>query len=238
MAKIIVLSSDTPHHRYFINFLEQAGLPLAAYLFETEHAKAPFPTGPLFEEQELAFENANFFNNLPWDLPKNKVHFGSRINSPESLALLKEWQPDLGIVFGTGKLSPAVIRSFRDGLINVHRGITESYRGLDSDLWAIYHGDYDKLGVTIHRVAEALDTGSIVYQQRMPLKPGMRAWQIRYYTTIIATELVAQALQSYLAGKLPEQPQETQGRYYSFMPLDLKKIVANRFDDYCEALHA
>ena len=70
----------------------------------------------------------------------------------------------------------------------------------------------------------------------MPVRPGMRTWQIRYYTTLMATRLVGQALRAYLEGRLTERPQEFPGRYYSFMPLELKKGVACKFDRYCERL--
>ncbi len=235
MSKIVVLSTDTLHHRYFLNSLEAAGLPLQAYLFETERATPPFPVGPVFEAEEDAFERERFFVSIPAELQAEKIRTVDKANSPAGLELLRGLQPDLGVVFGTGKLSVEVIRSFRHGLINVHRGIAQAYRGLDSDLWAIYHGDYANLGVTIHRVEEALDTGDVVHQQSMPLHPGMRTSHIRYYTTLIATELVAQALRDYLAGNLAGQPQQQLGRYYSFMPLELKRWVAARFDRHCAA---
>ena len=233
MPKIVVLSTDTLHHRYFLNSLEAAGLPLQAYLFETEHATPPFPVGPVFEAEEDAFEREHFFVSVSTELQASKIRTVGKVNSAAGLELLRALQPDFGIVFGTGKLSAAVIRSFRHGLINVHRGIAQAYRGLDSDLWAIYHGDYTNLGVTIHRVEEALDTGDVVYQEKMPLRPGMRTSQIRYYTTLIATNLVVQALRDYLAGRLAGQPQQELGRYYSFMPLELKRWVTARFDRHC-----
>lgn len=238
MPGIVVLSTDTPHHRYFLNVLEDASVPLAGYLFETVGAQAPFATGPLFEEREEAFEKEHFFRVRPSTLRGEKVHAVDRCGSPEGLARLDAWQPDFGVVFGTGILPAAVVHRFRHGLVNVHRGISQAYRGLDSDLWAIYHGDYGNLGVTIHRVDGEVDTGPIVYQRRLALRRSMRAWQLRYHTTLIATDLVHRALDDYLHGRLACRPQEHRGRYYSFMPLDLKRIVAARFDRHCEALDA
>jgi methionyl-tRNA formyltransferase len=211
-------------------------VPLAAYLLETSPAQAPFATGPLFEAEENAFEMEHFFSALPAALNQEKAHYVDRCGSPQGLALLESLQPDFGVVFGARRLPAAVIGSVRDGLINVHRGISQAYRGLDSDLWAIYHGDYDNLGVTIHRVDESLDTGCIVYQQQLPLERSMRTWQLRYHTSVIATDLVHRALTDYLGGRLACRPQPQRGRYYSFMPLDLKRLVAAKFDRHCEQL--
>lgn len=236
MAGLVVLSTDTPHHRYFLNVLEREGAPLAAYLLETARVLAPFPTGPVFDAEEAAFEAARFFVDVPSQLMDDKVYRVERCDTPEALALLDRLQPDFGVVFGTGRLSPAVLSRFRDGLINVHRGISQVYRGLDSDLWAIYHGDYDNLGVTIHRVEPTLDTGPIVYQQQLRLDSSMRTYQIRYHTTVMATGLVLRALSDYMNGRLVSCPQPSRGRYYSFMPIELKKLVAARFDHHCERL--
>ena len=238
MSGIVVLSTDTPHHRYFINFLEQAGVPLAAYLFETKLAAPSFPVGPVFEEQEHAFEMAEFFRHVSSELDVKKLQLCESVGGFRAIELLEQLKPDFGVVFGTGKLPKKVIGMFRYGIINVHRGMSEGYRGLDSDLWAIYHGDYNSLGVTIHRVDESLDTGNVISHEQMALLPGMRVWQIRYYTTLIATRLVHHALKDYLSGSLKDRRQLAVGRYYSFMPLELKKVVAEKFNRYCDQLRA
>jgi methionyl-tRNA formyltransferase len=236
MKKIAVLSSDTAHHRYFLNSILKEGIPLAGCLFETKHVRAPFPTEPLFKAEEDAFEREYFFKEIPRELPKDLVSEGSSVNSAGSTEWIRALSPDFGVVFGTGKISKEVIQMFPDGLINVHRGIAEKYRGLDSDLWAIYHNDYGNIGVTIHKVATHLDTGDIVCQERMELKANMKTHQIRYYTSLIATELVTQSLKDYLAGSLRQKAQRKKGRYYSFMPLELKKIVNQKFNNHCEKL--
>lgn len=236
MPGLVVLSTDTAHHRYFVNRLERGGVPLRACLFETAHVQPPFATGPVFDAEQDAFEAAHFFADVPASLAEGKVHVVERCDTPPALALLDALQPDFGVVFGTRRLPPAVLARFRDGLINVHRGISQDYRGLDSDLWAIYHGDYGGLGVTIHRVEPTLDTGPIAGQARLRLDRAMRIHQLRYHTTVMATELVLQALTDYRLGRLACRPQERRGRYYSFMPLELKRLVAARFDRHCERL--
>ena len=55
------------------------------------------------------------------------------------------------------------------GTINIHRGYAQSYRGLDSDLWAIYNEEFDKIGVTLHYVDEKLDNGRIILKKRVEI---------------------------------------------------------------------
>jgi len=238
MSSIAILSTDTPHHRYFINVLLDGGVPLQGCVFETEYVQAPFATGPLFEEEEKAFEEGSFFENVSKELDRVAIHEVANINTPDGLEAIRSMAPTFAIVFGTRKLSPNVIDLFPNGLINVHRGIAQYYRGLDSDLWAIYHRDYGNIGVTIHKVDKELDTGAIAAQKRLVLDKTIRTHQLRYHTTVIAAELTLDAARQYLDGCLVSAVQERVGRYYSFMPLSLKKIVRARFDKYCEGLDA
>ena len=233
MNKIIILSTDTLHHRFFINRLLDEDIKFTKCMFETTSVTPPFPVGPLFENSQEEFDQTNFFKNTRKNLDRIEIMEVENINSDHSIQFLKSERPDFGIVFGTRKLSKKIIACFKDGAINVHRGISQDYRGLDSDLWAVYHKDFSNIGVTIHFVEERLDTGDIVAQDKLLLKRDMKIHQIRYYTTLIATELVLKALDSYLNESLKPTPQK-KGRYYSFMPLVLKRIVANKFNSYCK----
>ncbi len=234
MQRLVLLSSDTNHHRSFMHKLRIAGLEFVHTLFETTSVQAPFATGPLFEEDQDRFERERWDGLLSLDgLETSEVE---NINSERALARIKDLKPDLGVVFGTRRLKPELIELFPDGLINVHRGIAREYRGLDSELWAAYHSDWDNIGVTLHKVDNDLDTGAIVEACQMSLQPGMKCHQLRYYTSELAIEMMIRALQTYLAGELRPTLQSTLGRYYSFIPLELKKIVQKRFDHYCETL--
>ena len=236
MKKIIILSTDTDHHRYFINKLILRGIFIEALFLEIESIVPHFKVGPLYEVKEKKFEKENFFISIPNKISKIKISSFKDINMNDSFEAISEINPDFGLVFGTRKLNPKIIELFKDGLINVHRGLAQFYRGLDSDLWAIYHRDYEKIGVTIHKVEDRLDTGNIILQKNLPLKKGMKTYQLRYYSTKIATDLVYESLVKYLKGNLNDSKQKKIGRYYSFMPIELKKIVNKRFNNYCRNL--
>jgi len=236
MKSLVFLSSDTPHHRYFLNKLHGQGYHFSHVFFETEHVEPCFPVGPLFEKEEEEFEQEHFFQDISSDISHLEITEVKTLNEKSAIKDLQELNADLGIVFGTGKLHTDVTSCFKNGLLNVHRGIAEKYRGLDSDLWTIYHADYKNLGVTIHLVEPRLDTGDIVKQAVMPLKAGMKIHQIRFYTTLIATRLIEDALDDYFSDELETTPLSKLGRYYSFMPLDLKKLVTKKFNRYCSRL--
>ena len=47
----------------------------------------------------------------------------------------------------------------------------------------------------------------------------------------LASELLQSALDDYFKGNLVAKRQEKKGRYYSFMPKDLKRLVAKKFNN-------
>lgn len=234
LSTIAVLSTDTLHHRYFLNTLRAQGIPIGPVIFETSSVKPPFVTGPFYEEEQEAFEREHWDGKL--DLNGFEISEVSNINDPDSHQIIKFAQPNFGLVFGTRRLTQGSIELFADGLVNVHRGISQEYRGLESDLWAIYHRDFKNIGVTLHKIDKDLDTGGIVAQGRLPLLSRMKIQHLRLYTSEMATRMMVDVVKNYISGTLIEAPQTVKGRYYSFMPIDLKHVVKDYFEKYCNGL--
>lgn len=233
---ICILSTDTPHHRYFINRIIDSGIDVGKIYFETTSVKPKFIVSPFFENETEEYESSRFFQDVSQELPEVDIMISKTINDEQVQNDLQKLNPSLGIVFGTRLVKPHIIDKFKTGLINVHRGIAQEYRGLDSDLWAIYHKDFKDIGVTIHFIDNSLDTGDIVSQDRLDSRKDMEIFHLRYYTTVMATDLVITAAEEYLAGRIQRTPQTKFGRYYSFMPLDLKHDVARKFKKHVSKL--
>ena len=132
-------------------------------------------------------------------------------------------------MFGTRKISKKIIRLFKFGLINIHRGIIEKYRGLDSEYWAIYHRDYKNIGITIHKVDKGLDTGKILIQRRIGIKTYHQIYMLRYLTTVVATKELIKIINYFRKKKKFKYAKiKSYGRYYSFIPSVIKKnLVLN-----------
>jgi methionyl-tRNA formyltransferase len=72
-------------------------------------------------------------------------------------------------VCGTSVLKPEVFTLAPMGAINIHTGITPEYRSADPIFWALYHGEPEKVGVTIHYVDRGIDTGAVIHQETVPV---------------------------------------------------------------------
>tara|TARA_Y100000992_G_scaffold185392_1_gene125348 strand:+ start:13133 stop:13846 length:714 start_codon:yes stop_codon:yes gene_type:complete len=234
--KIVLLSSDTPHHRFFINKMLEDNLPLELAIFEEKKHVSKFLTGPYLEEEETEFEKIKFnkITNIQSIYSETKSFFD--INDEKVLDILAKRQINYGIVFGTGLIKTPLIEYFNGNLINIHRGIAEEYRGLDSDLWSIYHNDFENIGVTIHKVDPDLDTGDISYSQSIALTNDMKIFQLRYHTTLLAYDLVKQTISDFNNKKPKFRKQNKIGRYYSSMPIELKIGLAEKFENYVQRI--
>ena len=87
------------------------------------------------------------------------------VNTPEGVAQLEEWRPDLLVVAAYGQiLSNDVLSVPPQGGINVHASLLPKYRGAAPIAWAIYHGE-KQTGVTIIKMSVHLDAGDMLAQQ-------------------------------------------------------------------------
>jgi len=99
------------------------------------------------------------------------------INSPQAIAELVEWKPDLGLVMAAPILKKDLFEVPRLGSLNLHKGKLPEYRGMPPAFWEIWNGE-SSVGVTVHKVAAGLDTGEILLEDSVPLEkfatPGVR----------------------------------------------------------------
>jgi len=242
--RLAVLTTETSHHAHFVReiaaWAHGAGPAGGLRVFlETRGAAAPFPTAHPFEAERDAFEAAAWFGGRPARCADfaETVAVG-RMNDADAVAALAGFRPDAAVVFGTGRLAPAVIAAAGEGrIVNLHGGDPEAYRGLDTHLWAVYHGDFGGLSTTLHHLNPELDDGPVIANLPVPLHRGMALHELRRANTEVCVRLVRQALEAFLAeGRFAARPQRAAGRYYSFMPAVLKELCVGRFARYTARL--
>ena len=67
-------------------------------------------------------------------------------------------------------LSKHFVDSFPRKIINLHPSLLPKYKGLHAIEQALNNGD-EKTGCTVHYVTEELDSGEIILQGEVPIKP-------------------------------------------------------------------
>jgi methionyl-tRNA formyltransferase len=235
--KLALLTTETSHHAYFAWQLHER-FPISLILDEQRHAIAPFETAHPFERSRDDYERSTLLAGGPRSLREvGETIAVDSVNDPSACETLASIKPDVVILFGTGRICETVRSSARIACLNLHGGNPEEYRGLDSHLWAIYHGDFANLVTTLHHVDGALDTGDIALQDAVAIDKTTELYQLRARNTQACVELGKTALsQIACSGRVARRRQTRRGRYYSFMPAVLKEQCLTRFNRYVQSL--
>jgi methionyl-tRNA formyltransferase len=125
-----------------------------------------------------------------------------KINTPEGIAGLKAFEPELLVVAAYGQiLSPEVLSVARHGGINVHASLLPKYRGAAPVAWAIYHGE-TRTGVTIIRMSPQMDAGDILAQEAVDILPDETAGELEARLAVIGARLALQVIDQIESGQV------------------------------------
>ncbi len=132
------------------------------------------------------------------------------VNSPQTIAALREADPDLTFVVGWSQL---VLDEFiglpRHGVFGMHPTLLPRHRGRAAIPWAILSG-LAKTGVTLFQIANGTaDSGPVVGQVDVPIARDETATTLYEKVTAAHLELVRQFVPKLLDGTAERTPQDT-----------------------------
>lgn len=132
----------------------------------------------------------------------------AKLRDGEAYAVLKDLSPDLIVVAAYGKVLPVDILELPPlGCINVHSSLLPKYRGAAPINWAILNGE-DESGVTIMYMAEGLDTGDMILQEKTPITLEDTASSLHDRLADMGAELVVKAVSMLAEGSAVRTPQD------------------------------
>ena len=136
------------------------------------------------------------------------------INHPDVVALADRLQPDVIAVFGTSLIRGPLLSRGRLGVFNLHGGLSPQYRGADCTFWALYNGEPDRVGCTLHRIDSGIDTGKLVAHVRPEV--GERDDELTLFWRGIrdSSEVYVEMLERLERGEELGQPQAEKGKLY------------------------
>ncbi|MCB1505376.1 MAG: formyl transferase [Hyphomicrobiaceae bacterium] len=130
------------------------------------------------------------------------VHRVATLNSDEARQLLMRLKPKVVAVYGTRLLSRKTLGAVDAPFINYHAGINPKYRGQHPAYWALAAGDAANAGVTVHLVDAGVDTGDVLYQERVSFAPEDTIATYQALQMATGIPLLAQAIEDALMGRL------------------------------------
>lgn len=178
-------------------------------------------TGPAYSARTVAERNGIEYE-----------HVGD-VNAPEYVRYVERKDPDvIASVAVPQKFQPRLFTIPDDGTVNIHSSLLPEYRGLSPSFWTLLRGE-DETGITVHFVDEELDTGEIILQRPVEIRPDDSLHALNRRVAEEGSALLAEALERIRTGSVSarEMPEE-EGSYFSLPTReDVREFVerGNRF---------
>jgi folate-dependent phosphoribosylglycinamide formyltransferase PurN/peptidoglycan/xylan/chitin deacetylase (PgdA/CDA1 family) len=158
------------------------------------------------------------------------------MHSAEALEFVRQTNPDLGLVFGTRILKPALYKIPKQGSINIHKRKVPDYRGGGPvGLWELLD-DEKEIGVTVHRVEEKVDVGGVIRSTVIPIEPFDDLESLGLKADVVGEDLIVAAIRDFARGLVTETPQTGPGKTFRNPAaedlLQMKKNLAARRKGY------
>ncbi|RMG30828.1 MAG: formyl transferase [Gammaproteobacteria bacterium] len=229
--RVMILCGRSPRHLYVANRLCAACEPLAI-VQEVGGEDRLAKLGKLLRRPRRLFgklwrwlrdrrryaggREARYFfpDGLPrLDRPDLVVEVPT-VNHPDVVALADRLQPDLIAVFGTSLIRGPLLTRGRLGMVNLHGGISPWYRGADCTFWALYNGEPERVGCTLHFIDPGIDSGDLIAHVHPEVRPGDTELELFWRGVRASADVYAELLERLAQGERFGRKQPGTGHLY------------------------
>ena len=142
------------------------------------------------------------------------VRITTDYHAEDSLAFVRQLEPDLGIVYGTRILQASLFSIPTHGSINIHKRKVPDYRGGGPvGLWELLDGQAE-IGVTVHQVTARLDAGHVVNAATIPIEPYDTLTSLALKAHVVGNDLLVRSVADFAQGTLRLHPQQGNGKMF------------------------
>jgi methionyl-tRNA formyltransferase len=145
------------------------------------------------------------------------------INHPDVVQLADEFDVDLIAVFGTSLIRGDLLNKGRLGIVNLHGGLSPEYRGADCTFWALYNGEPEKIGCTLHYIDNGIDTGRLIAHVSPEIHPDDDELTLFWRSVKDSAQVYAELMQKLAQGESPGVVQPGKGRLYQVKQRGLRQ---------------
>jgi methionyl-tRNA formyltransferase len=160
-------------------------------------------------------EGKFFFGDNPPRLSLPDLVFEvPHVNDRRVVELAQRLRPDIIAVFGTSLIKGSLLDMGRLGIVNLHGGLSPGYRGADCTFWALYNGEPEKVGCTIHYIDKGIDTGNLIAHVSPEVREGDDELTLFWRAVRDSADVYAELLERIGRGEALGKPQREKGRLY------------------------
>lgn len=171
--KITIFTSNNLRHNYLINTFSKHFKEI--YVFQETRSLFPGQYNSHYDKSKFIkkyFDKVQksqlkFFGNKNFYVNSKKVNIVPLSYGDLNLISIEKYpeffKSNNYIVFGSSYIKEKLFKFLKKNkAINIHMGLSPYYRGTDCNFWALYDGNFDKVGATIHLLSSKLDGGKII----------------------------------------------------------------------------
>jgi len=129
-----------------------------------------------------------------------------KLDSPEFSKQIEKLEPDIFVVVAFRILPKSLLQIPRKGAINLHASLLPRYRGAAPINWAIINGERET-GITIFQIKPEVDTGEILYQEKIEIKEDDTAGSLHDKLSRIGAKALVRVLDMIERGEVKPIPQ-------------------------------
>ncbi len=237
---ILILTGDQIRHQWFSQQLSKK-FPIRAVFAEAFQYPEPAPGSEQeriawdwffsrrqkYEDEHFSISPASLSGNRPEIIPVPQ----GELNSPNTIAKINAFAPNIILVYGTSILGAEMLRLYPRSIINLHVGLPQYYRGSSCNIWPIINAELDRLGACVHRIDAGIDTGAILAQANIDLFLDDDEQSLAGKSLIMGLQLIASVIENWRDDEIKELLGNKKGKLYlmkDFTPavtLKLKHLV-------------
>jgi methionyl-tRNA formyltransferase len=192
----------------------EIGLPTLDALLNTEDELVGVvtqPDKPIGREQRIEptpIKEAIAKTTIPIVQP-------ARIKDQSSIVEIHAFEPDVIVVMAYGQILPRDVLTIpRVACLNLHASLLPRWRGAAPIQAAIAAADRET-GITVMYMDEGLDTGDILLQQKIEIRPGETGRSLHDRLAQAAPEALIDSLRLLVGGNAPRIPQDNTHATYA-----------------------
>ena len=170
----------------------------------------------IVDKGPISQEEADYFNSNLSLLHSSNILRCSKhqLHSNFVLQTLQKIQPKVGFVFGAPLLKEQLFSLPEYGCVNIHTGLVDHYRGVDSSLWAMYDNRPDLVGATLHYIDRTIDAGTVIGTRGIEFDKFDDLNTVFYKSCLSGFRLLSENIDDILTNKTSKRALETKGKLY------------------------
>lgn len=174
--KIFLISGSHPRHLHVHKEIINLGYETKALVMNREEMLPSIPKGlPRIDVKNMKYhfnsrlkkEHDVYGDLLIKEIFRDidyKMCSKDTMNTEENAEFIKQFNPNLVLVFGPTIIKDPILSILPEDSINMHLGLSPQYKGAATLFWPFYYLEPQFAGVTFHKISKNVDAGGILHQ--------------------------------------------------------------------------